>query len=47
MDDVTRSCEIPDSVLSLNVQGANLRGATFGQNVDGPPTLVVFLRHFG
>ena len=34
-------------VFSARVEGSNLRGRTFGENLDSPATLVVFLRHFG
>lgn len=36
----------PDLLVSP-VTGRNLFGATFGDQLAGAPTLVVFLRHFG
>ena len=40
--------EIARSVLDHPVQGLNLRGPTFGDQLEpGRPQLVAFLRHFG
>ena len=34
-------------VLARSVEGRNLSGATFGENLRPGPVLLVFLRHFG
>jgi len=38
---------IPADILDAPVEGLNLKGGTFGDQLADAPTLVVFLRHFG
>ncbi len=39
---------IEAEILAQAVEGVNLAGPTFGDNLDGQgPTLLVFLRHLG
>jgi hypothetical protein len=38
---------VPDSILDKPIVGANLSAATLRGEIEGAPTLLVFLRHFG
>lgn len=38
---------LSQDLLATPVTGRHLTGATFGDQLTGGPTLVVFLRHFG
>jgi hypothetical protein len=43
---ITRT-HLSTAALEHHVQGQNLAGATFADNLATRPTLLVFLRHFG
>ena len=38
---------IPDAVLDTELTGLNLKAGTLREQLEGGPTLLVFLRHFG
>ena len=39
--------QIETHILEEAVEGRNLRGSTLSDELQGGPTVVVFLRHFG